>query len=153
MIPSSGGEHPYLLRAFGPLFAFLFSWTGVILTRPVSIAIISVVFGEYIVQLIPHSNQFSSPGYLKIFKKIAAVGCVVILTTINSISNRLGTMVQDVFTALKVISLSIISFLGLWTLMKGSSTGNFDHPFANSSKDIGSYALAFYSASWAYDGW
>ncbi len=53
MMPSSGGEHPYLMKAYdSSLPAFLFSWTGITVTRPGAIAIICIIFAEYVCRLI-----------------------------------------------------------------------------------------------------
>ncbi|XP_057256150.1 B(0,+)-type amino acid transporter 1 isoform X2 [Pezoporus wallicus] len=47
MITKSGGEYPYLMEAFGPIPAFLFSWTSLLVTKPSSFAIICLSFAEY----------------------------------------------------------------------------------------------------------
>lgn len=47
MITKSGGEYPYLMEAFGPIPAFLFSWTSLLVTKPTSFAIICLSFAEY----------------------------------------------------------------------------------------------------------
>lgn len=46
-IPKSGGEYAYLAEAFGPMSAFLFSWTQVLVYRPSSFAIILLTFSYY----------------------------------------------------------------------------------------------------------
>ena len=50
MIPLSGAEYAYLLHAFGPLPAFLFSWTAVIVLKPSLVAIICLTFGAYVIE-------------------------------------------------------------------------------------------------------
>ena len=47
MITKSGGEYQYLNQAFGPIPAFLFSWTAVIVLRPAQAAAISLTFASY----------------------------------------------------------------------------------------------------------
>lgn len=49
MIPTSGGEYTYIREAFGPLPAFLYAWTACIVIKPSQLAIICLIFGEYIV--------------------------------------------------------------------------------------------------------
>lgn len=48
MITKSGGEYPYLLEAFGPIPAYLFSWTSLFVIKPTSFAIICLSFSEYV---------------------------------------------------------------------------------------------------------
>uniref|UniRef100_A0A8C9G0L4 Uncharacterized protein n=1 Tax=Pavo cristatus TaxID=9049 RepID=A0A8C9G0L4_PAVCR len=46
-ITKSGGEYPYLMEAFGPIPAFLFSWASLLVIKPSSFAIICLSFAEY----------------------------------------------------------------------------------------------------------
>ena len=48
MITKSGGEYPYLMEAFGPIPAYLFSLTSLIVMKPSSFAIICLSFSEYV---------------------------------------------------------------------------------------------------------
>lgn len=48
MITKSGGEYPYLMEAFGPIPAYLFSWTSLVVMKPSSFAIICLSFSEYV---------------------------------------------------------------------------------------------------------
>ena len=47
-IPKAGGEYHYLFASFGPIPAFLFSWTAILVIKPSGIAGIAVVFGSYV---------------------------------------------------------------------------------------------------------
>lgn len=47
MITKSGGEYPYFMEAFGPIVAYLYSWTTVIVLKPSSFAIITLSLAEY----------------------------------------------------------------------------------------------------------
>lgn len=49
MIPKSGAEYPYLLEAYGPLPAFLYSWVFVLFSKPSGIMIL-LVFGAYVIE-------------------------------------------------------------------------------------------------------
>lgn len=50
IIPEQGGEYTYLLRAFGQLVGFLYSWMGSICIRPSSYAILAQAFATYAVE-------------------------------------------------------------------------------------------------------
>lgn len=47
-VQKSGAEYAYLKEAFGPIPAFLFAWTGIIINRPAICAIVSLIFAEYV---------------------------------------------------------------------------------------------------------
>ena len=49
MIPTSGGESTYLLESFGGLPSFMYIWTACIVIKPSQIAIVCLVFGQYVV--------------------------------------------------------------------------------------------------------
>lgn len=48
MIPKSGAEYPYLMEAFHPVLAYLYAWTSVLILKPSAVAIICLVFAEYV---------------------------------------------------------------------------------------------------------
>lgn len=47
MITKSGGEYPYFMEAFGPIVAYLYSWTTIMVLKPSSFAIITLSLAEY----------------------------------------------------------------------------------------------------------
>jgi len=148
MIPASGGEHPYLALAYGKLISFLFSWTAILVQKPGSLSIICVVFADYFCKLIYSDKEVSA-----FMSKLVAVICLIVLTIINCLSSKLSRWIQNIFTMLKLVALAIIGILGFGVLITGPMTDNFNDIFKGSSKNPGSYALALYSALWAYDGW
>uniref|UniRef100_A0A452HEC4 b(0,+)-type amino acid transporter 1 n=1 Tax=Gopherus agassizii TaxID=38772 RepID=A0A452HEC4_9SAUR len=147
MITKSGGEYPYLMEAFGPIPAYLFSWTSLLVTKPSSFAIICLSFAEYA----------SAPFYPGCDPPVVVIKClaaaaIVIITTVNSLSVKLGSYVQNVFTAAKMIIVMIIIVSGIVLLAKGK-TENFKNSFNDAKISAGSISLAFYNGLWAYDGW
>lgn len=49
-IPETGGEHVYFQRAFGPLPAFAFIWSLLLVVSPVSTALICLTFARYAIK-------------------------------------------------------------------------------------------------------
>jgi amino acid transporter len=148
MIPLSGGEHPYLMRAFGSVPAFLFSWTGILASRPGSISIIATICSEYIVRLIFGQDKS------KVLKKIISLFIIWTLTFINIRSTKSSTKLQDFTTLIKLLAIFGISLTGLIRYYNNDAAGALSQPlFANSSQNPGNYSLALFAALWAYDGW
>ncbi|KAI9340926.1 amino acid permease-domain-containing protein [Obelidium mucronatum] len=164
--PGNGGEGLYLLHSFkldqtsdstdeantaGSLLSFLFVWSNILVAKPCSVAVVASVFGEYLSRLVPGASA------IPIFPRVLGATLIWVLTALNISSSRMGTLVQDLFTILKLISLVLISVWGFVYL--------FDHPeyheahnfsqaaWKRTSTNLGDYAIAFYSALWAYDGW
>ncbi|KAJ8100787.1 amino acid permease-domain-containing protein [Lipomyces tetrasporus] len=163
-IPLNGGAQAYLHHIFGPLPAFLFAWTAVTVLKPGSMAIIAIVFAEYIGRLIfshgaPATTADSASAqedeYSPVwFNKTVAVAGVLLVTILNAISTKLGTRTGDIFLFLKISSLVAITVIGLIVLVFHKGAGNFsDGWFAGSSSSLGSYAIALYAGLWAFDGW
>uniref|UniRef100_H3CD31 Solute carrier family 7 member 11 n=1 Tax=Tetraodon nigroviridis TaxID=99883 RepID=H3CD31_TETNG len=49
-IQKSGGHYTYVLEAFGPKMAFIRLWVELIAIRPAAMAVISLAFGQYILE-------------------------------------------------------------------------------------------------------
>src|SRR5215470_8619457 len=47
-LPRSGGIFAYLLESYGPLPAFVFGWTELVVVRASALGAISTVFAEYL---------------------------------------------------------------------------------------------------------
>ena len=146
MISESGGDHPYLLHAFGEFPAFLYSWTNLLTSRPGSIAIILSICSEYLSRVF-----FSST--IPIFSKSASTFFILCLTLLNVKSTKSSGYLQNIMTLLKLLSLAVISVIGILFILARPSPDQNTSIFDGSSKNPGNYALAIYSALWAYDGW
>ncbi|XP_006887898.1 PREDICTED: B(0,+)-type amino acid transporter 1 [Elephantulus edwardii] len=147
MITKSGGEYPYLMEAFGPIPAYLFSWTSLFVIKPTSFAIICLSFSEYV----------CAPFYSGCQPPVAVVKClaaaaILFITTVNALSVRLGRYVQNFFTGAKLVIVAIIIISGMILLAQGN-TKNFKNSFEGSQVSVGAISLAFYNGLWAYDGW
>ncbi|KAM7057941.1 B(0,+)-type amino acid transporter 1 isoform 1-T4 [Molossus nigricans] len=146
-ITKSGGEYPYLMEAFGPIPASLFSWTSLFILKPSSFAIICLSFSEYAAA--PFYAGCKPP---EIVVKCLAAAAIWLITMVNALSVRLGSYVQNVFTAAKLVIVAIIIISGLVLLAQGN-TKNFENSFEGTKLSAGAIGLAFYNGLWAYDGW
>ncbi|XP_051835706.1 B(0,+)-type amino acid transporter 1 [Antechinus flavipes] len=147
MITKSGGEYPYLMEAFGPIPAYLFSWTSLIVIKPTSFAIICLSFAEYV--SVPFYGNCKPP---ELVVKCLAAAAILVITTVNALSVKLGSYVQNFFTAAKLVIVAIIIISGIVLLAQGK-TKNFENSFEDSRVSVGAISLAFYNGLWAYDGW
>ncbi|EEQ32567.1 hypothetical protein McanMca71_004071 [Microsporum canis] len=156
-IPLNGGAQIYLSKIFGELAGFLFTWTAVFVLKPGSNAIISIIFGEYIVEAIVGTGVDSVNPWIA--KGVALAG-VMIVTMLNCISTKLGTRIGNLFMFFKFIALLAVTVIGIVAAITGLSyDGNPNKEwktknwFEGTSTSISSWAVALYSGLWAFDGW
>lgn len=158
-IPLNGGAQIYLAKIFGELVGFRFTWCAVFVLKPGSAAIISIIFGEYLVRAFVGAdveNENISPW----INKGVALGGLFIVTLLNCISTKMGTRIGDLFMFFKFIALLGVTVTGIVVAITGfSSKGKASQEwkttgwFEGTSTDISSFAVALYAGLWAYDGW
>ncbi|MBW3629339.1 MAG: amino acid permease [Gemmatimonadetes bacterium] len=143
LFPRSGGIYVFLREAYGPLPAFLFGWTELLVIRPSALGAIAMLFAEYVQEFVPISER----GV-----RLVAAGAILLLAAANARSVTWGAAVQNVSTAAKVLALSGLAVLA-FALGDGSrgalGTGEFDlTPIS-----WGGFGVALIAVMWAYDGW
>ena len=187
-IPLNGGAQAYLNYSFGPLAAYLFAWTAITALKPGSGAIIAIIFGEYIARVIFHANAASKAllkggtaqagegqggssgvphpheqGLQDIPQwsiKLIAISVTVLISLLQSFSNKLGTRTQNATTVIKLLSLAAVPVLAIVAAARGKmpeesklAFSSLKDLFEGSAKSPGAYALALYSGLWSFDGW
>lgn len=159
--PAAGGEYVYLRKAYGPLFGFLFGWQQIVIGKTGSIAGMAIAFSMFIGFFVENMSRLvidetAGPFIIQATgTQIAAIFTVVLLTLINSRGVGAGTLVQELFTALKIGAILLLVVLvlgsgrGSWTHFSSPST--FE-PAGNLARLLGAGA-ALSAALWAFDGW
>ncbi|MFC1640057.1 APC family permease [Gemmatimonadota bacterium] len=138
----SGGVYVYLREAFSPSLGFLWGWAMFWCMHSGIIAAISVVFARYTAYFVP-------VGEVGI--KAIAVAAILLLSLINYVGVRHGSILQTLFTLGKVAAILIIIALGL-TL--GSRLP--EHFVASSSAtpaSVGDFLTAMIAGLFAFGGW
>uniref|UniRef100_A0A3Q4GGU0 Solute carrier family 7 member 9 n=1 Tax=Neolamprologus brichardi TaxID=32507 RepID=A0A3Q4GGU0_NEOBR len=144
MITKSGGEYPYFMEAFGSIVAYLYSWTTIMVLKPSSFAIITLSFAEY--ASTPFYPGCSLP---LIVTKCLAAAAILIITSINCLSVKLASYVQNFFTAAKLVIILVIVGAGIVLLAQGK-TENFSNAFDGTATSFGAIGLAFYNGLWTF---
>ncbi|XP_008309073.1 b(0,+)-type amino acid transporter 1-like isoform X1 [Cynoglossus semilaevis] len=147
MITKSGGDYSYIMEAFGPVVAYLFSWTTVIVLKPSALAILTLSLAEYAIA--PFYPGCTPPV---VVTKCLAAAAIMVIVSVNCYSVKLASYVQNIFTAAKLLIIIIITVAGIVLLAQGN-TENFLSAFEGPAPPVGEIGLAFYYGFWAYDGW
>ena len=114
MFPQAGGQYVYLREAFGPLWGFLYGWTLFLVIQAGSIAAVGVAFARYL-------DVVAGEGWSDTTQRGIAIVMIALLTAINCAGLRAGKWVQNVFTALKALTLIALVVLGFAFLREGSA--------------------------------
>jgi basic amino acid/polyamine antiporter, APA family len=159
-MPEAGGEYVYLREAYGPVWAFLYGWTQVLVAKSGSIATLATGFSLYLANFRPELGKIwvlaplpLGEGGLPLpirYGQLLAAGVIAVLALINYFGVRVGGNIQVVTTLLKVGLIAAIIVIGL-----GSGLGNAAnyHSSTPSPGGILGFFAALVGALWAYDGW
>src|SRR6267142_5657431 len=141
LLPQPGGVYVFLREAYGDAAAFVFGWLYVLVTTPTTVAALSVVFAEFLL------NLLGIPASARTVQTIA-IAAIVTLTFANVLGARVGAAVSEVTTLVKVTALAAI-ILGAFLLGHGS----LSHITERGVVHGGGLARAVAAVIWTYDGW
>ncbi len=141
LLPRPGGVYLCVREAYGDAAAFVFGWLYVFVTTPTAVAALSVVFAEFLLNLLGMPAAASTT-------QMIAIAAIVSLTWANVLGARVGAAVSEVTTLVKVTALVAI-ILGAFLLGHGSVA----HITEGGGVQRSGLARAVASVIWTYDGW
>ncbi|KAH3768474.1 hypothetical protein DPMN_169687 [Dreissena polymorpha] len=154
-IPRSGGEHAYLMYAFGSgtrrigtVLAFIYDWMGIFILRPIMFSVMCLSLGTYTVK--PFFPTCVEPPEMPV--KLVTVLAMLLLAAINIYSVKMATSLQNITTVTKLIAIMIVTIGGIYKIASGQ-TQYIGEGFEDTREDPSLIAIAFYNGLWAYDGW
>ena len=161
MFPESGGQYIYLREAYGDLVAFLYGWMLFSVANGGSIAALAVAAAAYTGEIVPAISQghvvFAFAGIT--FTRAHAVGLllIAILTYVNVVGLRWGTLLQNVSTWTKFAAMGAFVILG-FAIGKGDWSHFQSHGMPlmmglSARQLISVMGVALIAVFWAYDGW
>src|SRR5512136_1368677 len=158
MYPRSGGWYIYLSEAYGPVWGFLYGWSGMLVMMTGSVAAVAVGFAEYFSYFFPSLSTthviLSIPlpwgPYTVSAGQVVAAASILLLGIINYVGVRTGNAVQAFLTVVKVLALAAIAATAL--ILRPVSP-RFTPVLAGVSRPIASFGVAMIAVQWAYIGW
>lgn len=142
IFPRSGGIYVFLREAYGPLPAFLFGWTELLVIRPSALGAIAVLFSEYAAKVFGLPD--GSVRYI-------AASAIIILALTNVRSVVWGAVLNNIATAGKVAAIAGIALLAF--IFGDGSQGALTGPMNFEPISWGGFGVALIAVLWAYDGW
>lgn len=142
LFPRTGGIYVFLREAYGPLPAFLFGWTELLVIRPSALGAIAMLFAEYVQEFLPLTD---------LHVRMVAAGAIVLLAAANIRSVSWGAAVQNASTAAKVLALVGVALLAF--VLGDGTTGALASEPEFTPLSWGGFGVALIAVMWAYDGW
>lgn len=142
MFPRSGGIYVFLREAYGPLPAFLFGWTELLVIRPSALGAIALIFARYAASL------FGLPPETVPWMAIAAI---VLLALANIRSVMLASAIVNATTLAKIVALAAVALIAF--AFGDPSMGALTETFTFAPNSWGGFGIALIAVLWAYDGW
>ncbi|MES2753263.1 MAG: amino acid permease [Pseudomonadota bacterium] len=140
--PGLGGQYAYLRDAYGPLPAFLYGWSLLLVIQSGGMAAVAITFARYFLEL---SGWPVAPGWV-------AAGVLALLTAINCLGVRAGASVQSGLMLLKIVAIA--------GLVLGALIFATPHPALTASVAqpgglglLGAFGAALTPVMFAYGGW
>ena len=144
----SGGQYVYLRDALHPLVAFGYGWSLLFVIQTGGMAAVALIFANHVLELVGVSITDLRAALL-------GSAALALLTIINCIGVRAGSVTQNIFMILKLIAIAALVAFGL--MVSGPAQGAAQTTSDGSSATIGQSLIAFGAAlipaQFAYGGW
>src|SRR5260221_8271381 len=143
----SGGQYVYLRDAMHPLVAFLYGWSLLFVIQTGGMAAVALIFANHLFELLGVQSSELSAALL-------GSAALVLLTLINCIGVRAGSVTQNVFMILKLIAIAALVAFGL-TVAGPAKTEALTSSAASPSlwHSLIAFGAALIPAQFAYGGW
>jgi APA family basic amino acid/polyamine antiporter len=136
--PALGGQYAYLRDAYGPLPAFLYGWSLLLVIQSGGMAAVAITFARYV-------NDFA---HLGVSDTALAVAAVALLTLVNCLGVRSGSNVQSLLMVLKILAIAALAGTGLWLAPHVSA-----HSTPATPGGLSGIGAALVPVIFSYGGW
>jgi len=128
MMPQAGGQYVYLRESYGKLVAFLFGWTLLLVIQTGTIAAVAVAFARFAGVLFPAVAAGAVTMHVGLSRERGlALAVIALLTASNWYGLNYGRLVQNSFTAVKLLALAALAAVLLMLPDHAAITANFGH--------------------------
>jgi APA family basic amino acid/polyamine antiporter len=140
--PRTGGVYVFLREAYHPSLGFLWGWAMFWSMHSGIIAAIAVVFARYLGYFVPLGDAGT---------KSAAIAAITVLTAVNYVGVKHGTVLQTAFTGGKLLAIAAIVTAGV--AFGGRVPNHFVASAAAEPAGAGGFLSALAAGLFAFGGW
>ncbi len=138
--PEVGGQYAYLRDAWGPMPAFLYGWSLLLVIQSGGMAAVAITFARYLLDIV----DLGLPDWS------VAVAALALLTAINCLGVRAGGTVQSVLMVLKIGAIAMLVLCGLLLAPAAApSVRAASEPLTG----LGAIGAALTPVMFSYGGW
>ena len=144
--PQAGGVYVFLREAFSPVVGFLWGWAMFWTMHTGIVAVIAMVFARYVAFFVPVGD---------VGLRLLATAAIVVLSAVNYVGVRQGSIVQTTLTILKVgavVAIIAVAF-AIGPRHSVPSIGFEASAPVASALTLRTFALALVAGLFAFGGW
>ena len=156
-VPQNGGIQEYLRYCYGDIYGFLFAWIWLLVSRPCAMAMVALVFSEYLFKAVSPQQDVSIWVL-----KVTALLAIIFITYLNGMGTNVGTGAANFFLVLKICGLGSVAIIGLVIFAGFWNQDGNNHPVPPTTTgvadpytwtNLGNFTDAILAALFAYGGW
>ena len=136
----SGGDYIYLSRIFHPLLGYLSAWAGLTVGFSAPVALAAMACTKYLAPFGLQDNKW------------LAIAVIILIGLMHSFTIRHSSRFQNITTAVKVLFIVTLIFLGFFITYHSGNAINFDNTWQQEIVKPG-FAVSMVYVSFAYTGW
>lgn len=149
-LPRSGGEYNFLGRIYHPGAGLVSGWVSSTVGFSAPVALAAMTFGAYSTSsLLPGATEEMTNWV----ERGLAVALIVILTLIHTRQRETSGTFQSIFTAIKVVTIIVISAAGLILVADYQPVSLLPAAGDVGAITSGAFAVSLIYVSYAYTGW
>ena len=144
-VTESGGQYVYLREAMHPVVGFVYGWSLLFVIQTGGMAAVALIFANHIFEL----------GGVRASEWSAALlgsAALALLTLVNCLGVRAGTVTQNVFMVLKLLAIAALIIIGL-TFTSPAPAGSVQPTNSSTWQLLIAFGAALIPAQFAYGGW
>ena len=145
-VTESGGQYVYLREAMHPLVGFVYGWSLLFVIQTGGMAAVALIFANHFFELAGFpTSEFNSA--------LLGSAALAVLTLINCIGVRAGTVTQNLFMVLKLVAIAALVVFGLTVTQAATPAAPQSAQASTSWQALIAFGAALIPAQFAYGGW
>ena len=145
-----GGEYVYLKKLYHPVFGFLTGWISFVIGFSVPIAASAFGFASYVLAGIGPQRFGLDGGQSILAAKMIAILIILIFTGIHYLGVHLGSRVQNILTALKIVL--VLGFATVGLVLTGGQGAQISFQLTKPVQGM-AFGSSMMLVMFAYSGW